>query len=248
MDEEVLLAGGNSAHVVRIGDTVHRVAGAWTASVHRLLQMLRAAEIAEIPEPLGFDGEGREILAFLPGTVGNYPLPDWLWSPTILREAGALLRRMHDASVPLAYLPEHWRVPAHAPVEVVCLNDVAPYNMVFNDGHLTGVIDFDMASPGPRIWDLAYLAYRLVPLGEHAGDNAPHENERLRRLDTLIDAYGGGFTRFAVIRTAVDRLEDLALFTDQRAAETGRDDFVEHAALYRRDRDFLLAMNSGDGR
>jgi hypothetical protein len=27
MDEEVLLAGGNSADVVRIGDTVRRVAG-----------------------------------------------------------------------------------------------------------------------------------------------------------------------------------------------------------------------------
>jgi hypothetical protein len=151
--------------------------------------MLRAAEITEVPEPLGFDDLGREVLAFLPGAVGNYPLPDWLWSSTILHEAGTLLRRMHDASVPLAHLPEHWRVPAHEPVEVVCLNDVAPYNMVFNDGHLTGVIDFDMASPGPRI------------------------------------------------------LAELALFTDQRAAETGRGDFVEHAALYRRDREIPLAMS-----
>jgi hypothetical protein len=206
--------------------------------------MLRAADIAEIPEPLGFDGEGREVLAFLPGTVGNYPLPDWLWSPTILFEAGALLRRMHDASVPLAHLPERWRVPAREPIEVVCLNDVAPYNMVFNHGRLTGIIDFDMASPGPRIWDLAYLAYRLVPLGEHAGDNAPDEKERPQRLDDLIDAYGGNFGRLAVLRTAADRLADLALVTDQRAAETGRGDFVEHAALYRRDRDLLLKMTN----
>jgi Phosphotransferase enzyme family len=248
MDEEVLLAGGNSADVVRIGDTVHRVAGPWTPSVHRLLRMLRAAKIAEIPEPLGFDDQGREILAFLPGTVGNYPLPDWLWSATILHEAGALLRRMHDASVPLAHLTERWRTPAHEPVEVVCLNDVAPYNMVFNDGHLTGVIDFDMASPGPRIWDLAYLAYRLVPLGDHGGDNTPDEIERLERLDNLIDAYGGSFSRGAVLRTAADRLEDLAVFTDQRAVETGRGDFVEHAALYRQDREILLTLSSEDGR
>jgi hypothetical protein len=59
MDEEVLLAGGNSADVVRIGDTVRRVAGPWTPSVHRLLRMLRAAEITEVPEPLGFDDRGR---------------------------------------------------------------------------------------------------------------------------------------------------------------------------------------------
>jgi hypothetical protein len=100
-----------------------------------------------------------------------------------------------------------------------------------------------MASPGPRVWDLAYLAYRLVPLGEHAGDNAPDEDKRLQRLDDLIDAYGGAFGRLAVLRTAADRLAELALFTDQRAAESGRGDFVEHAALYRRDREILLAMS-----
>ncbi|WP_369828729.1 phosphotransferase [Cryobacterium sp. M91] len=37
----------------------------------------------------------------------------------------------------------------------MCLNDVDPYNMVFQDGHITGLIDVEMASPGPRIWDLA---------------------------------------------------------------------------------------------
>jgi hypothetical protein len=244
VDEEVVLGGGNSTDVLRVGDTVRRTAGPWTPAVHRLLKMLREAGIGEVPEPLGCDDQGREMLTFLPGTAGNYPLPGWLWSPTILHEAGVLLRRMHDASVPLAHLPEHWRLPAHEPIEVVCLNDVAPYNMIFNDGHLTGIIDFDMASPGPRIWDLAHLAYRLVPLGEYIDDNAPKYDERLRRLDNLIDAYGGDMTRFAVIQTAADRLEDLALFTDQRAAETCRGDFVEHAALYRRDRDLLLQMTS----
>ncbi len=64
------------------------------------------------------------MLSFLPGVVGNYPLPSWLWSSTILHEAGSLLRRVHDASVPLA----------HEPIEEVCLNDVAPYNMVFQEG------------------------------------------------------------------------------------------------------------------
>ena len=31
------------------------------------------------------------MLSFLPGVVGNYPLPSWLWSSTILHEAGSLL-------------------------------------------------------------------------------------------------------------------------------------------------------------
>lgn len=244
MDEEVTLSGGNTTPVVRIGGTVHRAAGPWTSSVHRLLCVLRGAGLAEVPEPLGYDELGREILSFLPGTVGNYPLPDWIWSSTVLREAGSILRRVHDASVALASLAAVWQLPPHHPVEVVCLNDVAPYNMVFNDGHITGLIDLDMASPGPRIWDLAYLAYRLVPLGEYADDNTPNEQHRRRRLDDLIRAYGFDFDPDAVLATAAARLDELAEFTDKRAADTGRSDFVEHSALYRRDRDLLRKLTS----
>ncbi|MDY7541816.1 phosphotransferase [Cryobacterium sp. 5B3] len=241
MDEDVL-AGGNSSTVVRVGDTVHRSAGPWTPAVHQLLTTLRAAGVTEVPEPFGLDAQGREVLSYLPGAVGNYPLPSWIWSPTILHEAGSLLRRVHDASAPLAHLAAIWQLPAHEPVEVVCLNDVAPYNMVFQDGHLTGLIDVDMASPGPRIWDLAYLAYRLVPLGEYTDPDAADWDARPGRLAALIRSYGYEFDPTAVLRAAADRLEDLAVFTDQRAADTGRSDFVEHAALYRRDRVRLLEM------
>ena len=241
MDEEVL-AGGNSSIVVRVGDTVHRPAGPWTPAVHQLLSTLRAAGVMEVPEPLGLDEQGREVLSYLPGIVGNYPLPSWIWSSTILHEAGSLLRRVHDASAPLAHSAATWQLPAHEPIEVVCLNDVAPYNMVFQDGHITGLIDVDMASPGPRIWDLAYLAYRLVPLGEYSDPDAPGRDARPGRLDALIRSYGYEFDQAAVLRAAADRMEDLAVFTDQRAADTGRNDFLEHAALYRRDRDRLLDM------
>ena len=243
MDEDVVLGGGNSTAVVRVGDTVHRGAGPWTPAVHRLLVALRAAGIVEVPEALGYDEEGREVLSFLPGTVGNYPLPSWMWSPAILHEAGLLLRRVHDASVAVAFVPATWQLPAREPVEVVCLNDFAPYNMVFNDGHVTGLIDVDMASPGPRIWDLGYLAYRLVPLGEYSDENTPCAKDRLRRLNSLVQSYGKNFDAADVLRTAADRLDDLALFTDRRANETGRSDFIEYSALYRRDRNLLQSMS-----
>jgi aminoglycoside phosphotransferase (APT) family kinase protein len=241
MDEEAL-TGGHSNSVVRVGDTVRRPAGPWTPSVHRFLTTLRDVGIVEVPEPLGLDEHGREVLSFLPGEVGNYPMPAWMWSPAIVQEVGALLRRVHDASVPIAHLAGHWQLPTHHPVEVVCLNDVAPYNMVFQAGHLTGLIDFDTASPGPRIWDLAYLAYRLVPLGEYADDHSPAADARTQRLAALIGAYGYPFEPDAVVRVAAERLDDLAEFTDRRAADTGRADLMGHAALYRRDRDLLLSL------
>jgi Ser/Thr protein kinase RdoA (MazF antagonist) len=235
MDEEQL-AGGNTTPIVRLGDTVRREAGPWTPAVRRLLDALRAAGIEEVPEHRGFDEQGREILTFLPGHVPSYPLPSWVWSPSVLADSARLLRRLHDASTAILGEGAVWRLSAHEPAEVICHNDFAPYNLVFADGVLTGVIDFDTASPGPRLWDLGYLAYRLVPLGETREGPI---RERPERLDALIAAYGMPFTREQLVLAAADRLDELAVFTDGRARDTGRPDFVEHAALYRRDRDRL---------
>ena len=246
MDEEIL-AGGNSTVVVRVGDTVRRTAGPWTGSVRRLLTELRLAGVSEVPAHLGLDEQGREVVEFLPGEVAGYPLPDWLWDPALVQQAGSLLRRLHDASAPLARQPGPWQLPAHEPREVVCHNDVAPYNMVFRDGRLVGLIDFDTASPGPRIWDLAYLAYRLCPFGDDAGKAAPRGRDRQRRLDQLIEAYGWDFDPAQMLRVAATRLEELAAWTDQRAVQTGRPDFRDHAALYRRDRLRLLDLAPAPG-
>lgn len=235
MSDETPLAGGNSTDVVRVGDTVRRAAGEWTPAVHRLLHLLRSAGVTEVPEPHGLDDSGREILSYLPGEVGNYPMPAWIWSRSILDETARLLRRFHDASVPLVDAPESWRSPRRAPAEVICHNDFAPYNLVFADGHVTGIIDLDMASPGPRLWDLAYLAYRLVPIGEHADDHSPDDRNRRERIIAILAAYDSPATPVELLEMVARRLDDLAIFTDERAHTTGRADFLDHSALYRRD-------------
>lgn len=232
---EIPLAGGNMEPVVRIGDTVRRVSGPWTPAVHALLHAYTAHGIAETPRARGLDEHGREVLSFLPGEVMAGLSPAELWGEELLREAGALLRRLHDASVPLVGAGLRWRQVGREPAEVICHNDFAPYNLLIDGGHLSGVIDHDMAAPGPRVWDLAYLAYRLVPYAEDAPgfDAAPGARER--RLELLIEAYGMDIPAARVREVAAERLEVLAVFTDGRAAETGRADFLEHAAMYRRD-------------
>lgn len=240
--KEELLPGGNSSLVVRIGDTVHRTAGSGAPAVHRLLGTIREHGITEVPEPRGFDAAGREVLSYLPGEVGNYPLPGWMWEDTVLDEAGALLRRIHDASVSLVAENLEWGWPSREPAEVICHNDVAPYNMTFIDGHVAGLFDFDTAAPGPRIWDLAYLAYRLVPFTADLDPADLPEGNRLDRLDRLMRAYGEAYSRAAVLQTMVERLDDIALYTDRRASETGRFDFLEHAAMYRRDRQRIAGI------
>lgn len=92
---------------------------------------------------------------------------------------------VHDASVPLVGQDLVWSMPRHEPAEVICHNDAAPYNMTFIDGRIAGLFDFDTAAPGPRVRDLAYLAYRLAPLAEDSGVDTS-EQERLARIDLLV--------------------------------------------------------------
>ncbi|GAB2836872.1 phosphotransferase [Microbacterium insulae] len=236
-DEEVLV-GGNVTPVVRRGDTVHREAGAWTPAVHRLLQTLRDAGVDEVPEPRGSDANGREALSYIPGRTLVDCAPDVRWSSGVLVAAGKLLRRIHDASRPLVNdRALIWRSSRRTPAEVICHNDFATYNLIADGDTLSGVIDFDFASPGPRVWDLAYLAYRIVPFAEDAPD--ADGLKRARRLDQLIAAYGGDLSAADVMAAMVSRLEDLRLFTLGRFAETGRAEFRAHADMYGRDADRL---------
>ncbi len=148
--------------VVRQGDRVMRDAGDWTPAVHRLLEHLNACGVPGVPTPLGLTDDGREAVGFVAGDVPAYPMPDWVWAEAALESAARLLRQIHDATADV-HIDGPWRSAVHEPVEVVCHNDFAPYNLVFDAGLVVGAIDWDFASPGPRVWDLAYLAYRIVP-------------------------------------------------------------------------------------
>lgn len=235
MDDREILTGGNVGETTREGDRVHRTAGPWTPAIQRLLAHLRSRGLEWVPEPFGLDEQGREVVGFLPGIVPNYPMPEWVWSDSNLVAAAQMLRELHDATTGYSDPDACWRQPVREPAEVICHNDVAPYNMVFVDGRLIGLIDFDMASPGPRLWDLAYLAYRIAPLtAPHSVEAGPFGTmEQLERLRRLVDAYGMPFPILDILRMVQERLRHLARFSDDLAGETGRPELRDHAALYR---------------
>jgi aminoglycoside phosphotransferase (APT) family kinase protein len=238
-DDEEWLAGGNMNAVQRIGETVHRRSGPWTPTIHRLLDHLHSNGIDWVPRAIGFD-DGREVLSYLPGVVPTYPLPSWVWDDAVLVSAVEHLADFHDATADFANSDGVWQIARHEPSEVVCHNDFAPYNMVFDDRHeLTGVIDCDTASPGPRVWDLAYLAYRLVPLTGPLNLDTPgfDPSARSRRLDLLCQTYRHATTPDDVITTAVARLHDLAAFSDARAPVNP--ELATHAQMYRDDAAWL---------
>lgn len=206
MDGEAL-AGGNVNQVARIGETVRRTMGPWSPSVHALLQHLEARAFHGAPRFLGVDEADREILTYIPGDVAGdrYPaLPGFMWSDDALAAFAVLLRQYHDATQgfqPPA--PPAWQLvyPDPRQHEVICHNDAALYNLVFRHGRPVALFDFDMAGPGPRLWDIAYALYTAVPLASFAPDGANaavvnysveehHDSARGRRIAVFFDAYG----------------------------------------------------------
>ncbi len=209
--------------IARDGDSVLRPAGPWTPSVHALLAHLRARGVDWVPEPRGVDARGRAAVSWVDGDVPAYPMPDWVWAPAVLERAARMLRELHDATAGFERAGRRWALPAREPAEVICHNDFAPYNLAFRDGLPVGAIDFEAAAPGPRAWDLAYLAYRLVPLAAPSNPDLPAQPDPPARLAALCAAYGG-IEPAAVLALVPERLRALA--------ETAPPD---HAELYRAD-------------
>jgi Ser/Thr protein kinase RdoA (MazF antagonist) len=221
-EREQVLTGGNMTAVVRVGDTVRRTAGPWTPTVHAFLRHLRAAGFDLAPEPLGLDEQGREVLTLLPGAAAGYPLQAFAWTDATLAAVASTLRSFHDAGAGFSAPDDAvWQWPPAEPADVICHNDFAPYNLLFEAGRLTGVIDLDLVSPGPRIRDIGYAAYRFVPLTDPANPDAPFPgaDEQARRLAAFCAAYGDPvITPTAVVRAAVDKLRELVAFIERGAA------------------------------
>ena len=246
MEAEEKLTGGNMTSVSRVGDTVRREVGFWTPQVHQLLNHLRAHGIQEVPAPLGFDPRGREILSFIPGIVGHGPLPEILRADEILISAAQLLRRIHDATVDVAPAwRSGWQAQTREPVEVICHGDFAPYNCVFEQGKLAGVIDFDHAHPGNREWDLAYALYRFAPI-THPSNPEGYGSiaEQCRRVRLFCDQYGLQDRSQVVqsIRARLVSMADYLVHGADRGDERMRANIqAGHLAIYTNDLAYLNA-------
>ncbi len=196
--QEERLPGGNVGGAVRVGNTVRRESGPWTPAVHALLRHLADVGFEAAPQVLGMDDQGREVLSYIEGeTVGDDdPWPVWWKADDTLVQAVTLLRRFHEV-VALFDPPAdaRWRFPGEpVPGSTIVHGDWAPYNLVWRDGALAGVIDWDLARPGDPLDDLAFAAWHWAPLHHpgmlERGPLGPWAPDRGRRLRLLVDTYG----------------------------------------------------------
>ena len=221
--DEVKFEFGNVSNPVKIGDTVHRDSGVWTPSVHKLLNYLEEHGFDAAPRALGFDSEGREILTYLPGEAVFRPWQEVLLSGDGLEQLAKLLRKYHDLVA--GFDPgddAQWRV-GKLPLkkgQIIRHGDLGAWNTLWQDGILTGIIDWDFAQPGERIEDLAQMAYHTIPLrGEQIWKNAGFSTrpDFLNRLESLVAAYGM-FTVDEVLAAALRVIENDSIIVKEKGA------------------------------
>jgi len=204
-ENETVLKGGNLNEVIRIGETVRRPLKKWSPTIHRLLKHLEENSFNWAPNFHGIDENNREILSYIPGeTAVDFPrLRPYMMTDEVLCDIANTLKRFHDVSTSFKTdINDEWMLsyPGSLPVEVICHNDFAPYNVVFSNGTVKGIIDFDTACPGPRIWDIAYTLYTFVPLGRYVYDQfcdeltdydtKKHACNRKERIEIFFNTYG----------------------------------------------------------
>jgi hypothetical protein len=193
--EEPLFGGLANARVYRVGDTVRRPAGDWTPTVQALLRHMQDKGFPA-PRPLGLDGKGREIVSYLPGEAGLRPWPAALLALSGARDVGALLRAYHTAVADFVpHAPAIWRHGPQvlAPGEIALHGDFGPYNLIWNEGRLAGVIDFELARPGVPLEDAAFSVMRVAHLRPDemaAGAGFTATPDRRGRLNAFADGYG----------------------------------------------------------
>jgi hypothetical protein len=165
------VVAGNINTVVRIGGTVRRPVHRWTMAVHSLLRHLKKKGFDRVPRVGGIDDEGREILSYLPGEAAYRPWPEVLLQGDGLVQVGVFLKLYHQAVAD--YVPPYqseWCVPGLVwrPGQIVLHGDLGPWNTLWEDNSLSGVIDWDFAEPGEALADVAQWAWRAVPLRPEA--------------------------------------------------------------------------------
>jgi aminoglycoside phosphotransferase (APT) family kinase protein len=221
-DGEPLVGDGVTQGIVRIGDTVRRPARPFTSTIQAYLTHLHRAGFTAAPVPLGIDEQGREVLSYVPGDVPRNPLPPETAGEEVLVALARLIGALHEASAGWTPPPDAvWggtpastgRTTDEAP-ELVSHRDYYPGNVVFRDGLPAALIDFDLAKPTTRLYDVANALWYWAPLRDphdrapaFTGLDVPH------RVAMFADAYGmsarqrSAFAPF-VIQMARRYLED----------------------------------------
>jgi len=202
VQEHPLVGDGVTAGIIRLGDTVRRPLRPFSLTIQSFLAHLHGRGFHDAPRPLGIDDQGREMLSFVPGQVPREPLPDAACRPEVLTALAGLVRRLHEAAQDwapppgaawgaLPGRPDPGTVTLFESAELVSHRDYCPGNVVFRQGVPAALIDFDLARPTTRVYDIANALYWWAPLLDPADRPAGLVDADVpARVALFADAYG----------------------------------------------------------
>jgi aminoglycoside phosphotransferase (APT) family kinase protein len=193
-----------------------------------LLRHLEHAGFDGAPRWLGTDELGREILSYVEGDVPHRPYPAGITDPEVLAGLARLLRASHDAAAGFTTPPGaafdvlDAAGPDDEP-ELVAHADVTPENVVFRDGVPYALIDWDMARPTTRLFDVVSTLRFWGPI------SAPQDRDPAfagvdvgARMRLFADVYGlGPDQRERLLDLAALRLERSYVAMQARALTRG---------------------------
>ncbi|KYG31774.1 aminoglycoside phosphotransferase family protein [Alkalihalobacillus trypoxylicola] len=256
-ENEKRLAGGNISNVYRKGNTVRRELKPESTHIHKLLKHLESKNYDYAPTFLGIDENGREILSYIEGEAGSGSIKNYMWSNDALEIIAKMLRGYHDAVNDFP-IDESWQPIDNTPLpfEVICHNDFAIYNIIFAHKTPVGIIDFDVAGPGPKLWDIAYTLYTCVPLsrlyytekGEAVYYHSKDASTKKERIHLFFQSYGLKRVDIRLIEMVLLRLKGLCN-TIKRKARNGDIAFqkmIEEGHLQHYEQDITFISQEGE--
>lgn len=193
MDNEIPISGGrlNRGRLVRLGNLVLRPADE-DVEVERVI--IEVGKVFHgVPKTFGRDSNGRLKLEWIEGESADAFEGDDEQSKSLLLSVGTLLRDLHDsteAAVTKTVSTFRDSLDPSGIQEVVCHGDAGPGNIVLRDGTAFALIDWEMASPGRRSWELATALRYWAPFRNPANKkSAELLLDPWQRAEWILDGY-----------------------------------------------------------
>lgn len=165
-----MLRGGylNDGKVMKQGKyVVRRQDHPWPRAVDEALHELASRGFKHCPQPVARIDACSVMLTYLPGRALGNPVPRWAASSGTLVRATRFVSEFSIAAHNMrpSVTNSDWLSPSIPDGDDLVHGDPHPTNLIFSVlRQPTGLIDFELATLGPGIWNLVSLIFTWAPL------------------------------------------------------------------------------------